>query len=72
MADQVKMLRTDLSDAILENAILLRTVFQQVNITGADFTNAILDGAQVKYLCTLADGVNSMTGIATRDSLGCR
>lgn len=71
MLDQVKMLRTDLSDAVLANAILLSTTFEDVLIVGADFSDALLDGAQVKALCKIAAGVNSQTGIATQDSLGC-
>jgi len=72
LMDQVRFEGTDLSDAILDSTILLRSVFRDVNITGADFTNAILDGAQARELCQQADGVNSQTGVATRDSLGCR
>jgi len=62
----------DLSDAILSETILLRSIFNDTDISGADFTDAILDGAQVKELCAKASGVNSKTGITTRDSLGCR
>ncbi len=72
MIDQVKFTKADLSDAILVETILLRSTFDGVNITGADFTDAIMDGAQVKELCTKASGINSQTGISTRDSLGCR
>ena len=72
MIDQVKFTKADLSDAILAETILLRSTFDGVNITGADFTDAIMDGAQVKELCTKASGINSQTGISTRDSLGCR
>jgi uncharacterized protein YjbI with pentapeptide repeats len=71
MLDQVKMVRTDLADAILVNAILLRTTFQDIDITGADFSDAILDGAQRRQLCQIATGVNSQTGVSTQDSLGC-
>ncbi|HLO48067.1 MAG TPA: pentapeptide repeat-containing protein [Kamptonema sp.] len=72
MADQVRFTNADLSDAVLVEAILLRSIFDGVDITGADFTDAILDGFQVKELCKTAVGVNSKTGIATRDSLGCK
>ncbi|MBE9048832.1 pentapeptide repeat-containing protein [Nostocales cyanobacterium LEGE 11386] len=64
--------RADLSDAILTNAMMLRSVFNDVDITGADFTNAILDGPQIKKLCAQASGVNSKTGVDTRESLECR
>ena len=72
MIDQVDFTGADLSDTILMESILLRSTFDDVDIAGADFTDAILDGAQVKELCAKATGVNSKTGIATRDSLGCR
>lgn len=71
MMDQVKMVRTNLQDAILANAILLRTSFDHPEISGADFTDAILDGAQIRQLCKMAEGINSKTGISTKDSLGC-
>jgi uncharacterized protein YjbI with pentapeptide repeats len=62
----------DLSDAIFTDAMMLRSSFDQVNITGADFTNAILDMVQVKKLCLDASGVNSQTGVDTRQSLRCK
>jgi uncharacterized protein YjbI with pentapeptide repeats len=63
---------TDLSDAIFTNAMMLRSVFDNVDITGTDFTNAILDGPQIKKLCAQASGVNSQTGVDTRESLECK
>lgn len=72
MVDQANLSGADLSDANLTDTILLRTIFAETEITGADFTDALLDGAQIRELCQRASGVNSQTGIATRESLGCR
>lgn len=72
MVDQVQIIDSDLSDAVFTDALMLRTFFKNVNIAGADFSNTILDGKQVQILCKMASGVNSKTGVATRDSLGCR
>ncbi|MBD2579424.1 pentapeptide repeat-containing protein [Oscillatoria sp. FACHB-1406] len=71
MADWVDFTGADLSDAIFNETLLLVSTFHEVNITGADFTDAILDGKQIEELCAIASGVNSKTGVATRDSLLC-
>jgi uncharacterized protein YjbI with pentapeptide repeats len=65
------MANADLSDAILESAMMLKTNFKGANVTGADFTFATIDRAQILLLCKTASGVNPVTGVDTRESLGC-
>ncbi|NJL86573.1 MAG: pentapeptide repeat-containing protein [Leptolyngbyaceae cyanobacterium SM1_1_3] len=71
MLDFAVFTRADFRDAVLVETLWLQSSFDQVDITGADFSDAILDGVQVKMLCAIASGTNSKTGTATRDSLGC-
>lgn len=61
----------DLSDAVLTSAMLLKSSFKGATVTGADFTDAVLDRSQMIELCKTASGTNSVTGVNTRDSLGC-
>lgn len=72
IAYRVNFANSDLSDGIFTEATMLDVIFDNVDVTGADFTNTILDKTEVKKMCVNASGTNSKTGVDTRESLGCK
>jgi len=72
LVDRVTLYKANLTNAIFTDATLSNSIFDDADVTGADFTNAILDRYAISQLCKRAEGVNPVSGVATRDSLGCR
>ena len=71
LMDRADFSKTDLRDALLIGVIASGSSFAGADIEGADFTNALLDREDQRRLCQDADGVNSSSGVSTRDSLEC-
>jgi uncharacterized protein YjbI with pentapeptide repeats len=72
LADRVMFDQANLTHALFVDAILNSSTFRGSIVTGADFSGALIDRYQISLICQNASGINSITGVSTRDSLGCR
>ncbi|KAJ7531172.1 hypothetical protein O6H91_14G035000 [Diphasiastrum complanatum] len=71
LMDRMVLNEADLRDAILVRAVLTRSDLGGAIIEGADFSDAVIDLPQKQALCKYANGINPVTGMSTRKSLGC-
>ncbi len=71
MAYRSDFSRANFENAVLTEAILLKSTFTGAIAKNADFTDAALDKDQMLELCKTATGINPITKMDTRESLGC-
>ena len=71
LMDRADFAGTDLRNANLSGVIASGSSFSGARIEGADFSDALLDREDQRKLCREAEGINPLTGVDTRDSLGC-
>ena len=71
LMDKVDFSGADFTDALLSGVIASGSNFSGAAVTGADFSDALIDRADQRALCREAEGTNPITGVETRLSLGC-
>ena len=71
MFDYVVLRGADMHDSVFANANFIRSDLGEVDVTNADFSEALIDRYQRLSMCESASGTNPYTGVDTRDSLQC-
>ncbi|MGA7955295.1 MAG: pentapeptide repeat-containing protein [Gloeobacterales cyanobacterium] len=72
LLDRANFTNSKLTNADMRDVLATGSVFKNTDITGVDFTNAVLDTFQTAEFCQRAKGVNPITKVDTRKSLGCK